>query len=778
MKDIINKVATGGYDALSDSEYAELKKLPDQVRKIVNKAATGGYDALSDSEYTALGSVVASPTVAPAAADITRAPVHQLHKRQQNLDVLGNIRAAAPDYTPSTWDMLLPRVTAAADVDTTQYDRPGPAQLGWAGLKDVLSLPGRTAAGALGGVASGIPELLVAGDESRLDRASKTAALEGAKTMAAPTDLGNQGGASGFLEATLKDPTNVLFAGGPAIVKQVAQRVPQLKALKPLLTGAAGREDAAKALGKMTEDQAADLLARRAAAGAEHAKREQALQEIPLPEEGPGFFGLEEGTEGANAAMRGYLSAAERGAAAELDPRAKKILDAAYTPQTFAKLSPNWIAQKLGNISNVARANAALPDASFVRRAAGKAVDVVVPTAEQAVKAGVPLATYSSLDAALSGDDRVASPGWDLVAGTALGTLGQGLKYWGAKSFPGASPAVSTARGPGRSVRQTVQQNLDELIGQDLIPTLTGTGYKERTERQLKDALGKQYSKLRESVLPSEVISPDEIIEATKANLDMLAQQGADIYRGPMRIKEPELFEGPSDAVQLQRELRPEIQSILEDARLAMLGKQHVFATPTNLPPMPPVMTKAELSALTPAQRAQRKIDTRAAKEARANYEASVQEQVDNPVLAAEGLFDLRTAWNDPVLYRDAQGAASQAKKHVYEALHQAANKRLEQLKTLGPKTYGEMLADADLGRQYSLWSSFRDVLHSPRTGLQSRLSTAMPLVGSYLGNAALDSYLMPTLKYTAGRYLQQTPGLASQGARILTATPDTAGVR
>ena len=778
MKDIVNKVATGGYDALSDSEYAALQKLPDQVRKIINKAATGGYDALSDSEYTALGSVVASPTVAPAAADITRAPVRQLHKRQQNLDVLGNVRAAAPDYTPSTLDMLMPRVAAAADVDTTQYDRPGPAQLGWAGIKDVLSLPGRTAAGALGGVARGISELFVAGDESRLDRASKTAALEGAKTMAAPTDLGNQGGVSGFVESTIKDPTNALFAGGPAVIKQVAQRVPQLKALKPLLTGAAGREDAAKALGKMTEDQAADVLARRAAAGAEHAKREQALQEIPLPEAGPGFFGLEEGTEGANAAMRGYLSAAERGVAAELDPRAKKILDAAYTPQKFTPMTPDWIAQRLGTLSGRARASAMAPDASFAARTLGKVVEAGVPVAEHAVKTGLPLATYSSLDAALAGDDRDASFGTNLASGTALGSAGNLLKYWGAKSFPGASPAVSTARGPGRSVRQTVQQNIDELIGQDLIPTFTGRGYKERTERQLKDVLGKQYSKLRESVLPSEVISPDEVIDLAKANLDMLAQQGADIYRGPMRVKAPELFEGPSDAVQLQRELRPEIQSILEDARLAMLGKQHVFATPSGLPKAPAALTREELAALTPAQRKQRKLEAKSAAEERAAYEASVREQVENPVLAAEGLSDLRTAWNDPVLYRDAQGAAIQAKKHAYDALHQAANKRLEQLKTLGPKTYGEMLADADLGRQYSLWSSFRDVLHSPRTGLQSRLSTAVPLVGPYLGNAALDSYLMPTLKYTAGRYLQQTPGLASQGARILTATPDTAGVR
>lgn len=711
--------------------------------------------------------------IAPAVRDKTLAPLSVDRRRQQNLETLGNVRAAAPGYEPTTLDLLLPRVTAAQDVDTTRYAQPGKPQLLWAGAKDILGLPGRTVAGFGAGTMSGISEAASSGSRSRIDRGVEAAKDALARTMAAPTDLGNQGGASGFLEATLKDPTNALFAGGPAIVKQVAQRVPQLKALKPLLTGAAGREDAAKALGKMTEDQAADVLARRAAAGAEHAKREQALQEIPLPEEGPGFFGLEEGTEGANAAMRGYLSAAERGVAAELDPRAKKILDAAYTPQTFTKLSPNWIAQKLGNISNVARANAALPDASFVRRAAGKAVDVAVPTAEQSIKAGVPLATYSSLDAALSGDDRVASPGWDLVAGTALGTLGQGLKYWGAKSFPGASPAVSTARGPGRSVRQTVQQNIDELIGQDLIPTLTGTGYKERTERQLKDVLGKQYSKLRESVLPSEVVSPDEVIDLAKANLDMLAQQGADVYRGPMRVKAPELFEGPSDAVQLQRELRPEIQSILEDARLAMLGKQHVFATPSGLPKAPAALTREELAALTPAQRKQRKLEAKSSAEERAAYEESVQEQVENPVLAAEGLFDLRTAWNDPVLYRDAQGAAIQAKKHTYDALHQAANKRLEQLKTLGPKTYGEMLADADLGRQYSLWSSFRDVLHSPRTGLQSRLSTAMPLVGPYLGNAALDSYLMPTLKYTAGRYLQQTPGLAHQ---IMNAATDTTG--
>lgn len=722
---------------------------------------------------------IATLDVSPAPADATRAPSERRKLRQQNLETLGNLRASKPDYNPTTLDMMFPRLSSVKDVDTAQFDKPGPAQLAWAGLKDITSFPGRTLAGLGAGTMSGVSEFASPpSDRSRGAAALDRAQREMAATMSAPTDLGNKGSVSGFLESSIKDPTNALFVGGPALAKQ-AMKLPvlrELAPLKPWLTGAAGREDAAKALDKMTAAQAETILAQRAARGAEHAKQQQALQEIPLPEDGPGFFGLEEGTEGANAAMRGYTSAAERGVAAAIDPRAQKIASSVYTPAKFTTMTPDWIAQKLGNLSGAARVAAAAPDASVVRRGLGFAVNAGVPTIEQAAKVGLPLATYSSLDAALSGDDRDASFGTNLLAGTALGTAGNLLKHWGVQSFPGASPAVATPRGPGRSVRQAVKTNIDELIGQDLIPPMTSRGYKERAERELKDVLGKQYGKLRESVLPSEVVSPDEILAAARENLDVMAKQGADIYRGPLRKPQPELFEDPGAPIRYTRDLRPEIQSALEDAQQAMLGKQHIYNTPENLPVMPPPLSRADLAALTPAQRAQRKADIAKAKAYRAEYESNVKEQLDTPVVPAEGLFDLRTAWNDPLLYKDPTGSAAQAKKFAADALHQAANKRMEQFSTMGPKTYGEMLAEADLGRKYALWSSFRDVLNSPRVGLQSRLSTEMPLVGKYLGNAAIDSYLMPTLKYTTGRYLQQTPGLASQGAKLWNAEPDTTG--
>ena len=714
---------------------------PEQAQRL---RAAGHVIQISDDVDSALAPLDTG-RAAPAVRDVTR--VQAPGKPVAPLEYLANQRAA--EAAPEEQHPFMPRLAAAHAVDTTQYARPTGPQRFWAGTKDIASLPGRLLTGGAAATL-GLADV-PSGEGNWASRALQNYRENVAKVASAPTDLGNQGGVAGFVEGSLKDPLNVILPASGAAVS-AATKLPAIAKYAPLLRGAAGVEDAALARNRMTQAELAKTLHTRAEAGTDAAINAQLESLVPF--EDPEFgrsIGLVEGHEGQAAAREGYLQAAERGVASEVDPLLGKLQADTYTPAKFPSWSPDRVRQVLGNLQNYADMTASGAKAIPVM-----ATRVGLPVANAALRGGVPAAIYGSLDEAMSGQPVTAeSFGANLLGGTAAHGIGTALKARGTASFPGAEPAAATSRGPSKSVRATVQENMDQLIGQGILPTTTSTGYLRQAEAKLAD-LGSKYKTAARAILPSEVVAPADVVEAAKAKLAAYAQHGADVHSGQIARAESDLPGLLDQGTQFERPLHPAIQNVLDEAYGSMLGKQHVFATPTGLIPEG---TKP-----------------RAAAKLRKEYEANVNEQLENPSIPANALLDLRSAWNSPSIYTDPAGAVAQKKKLAYQALHDAANDILAQQKTTGGKTYGQLLTEAgDLPRQYALWSSFRDVLHSPRQGLQHRISTELPLVGKYMGNSALSHYFLPSMSYYGGRVVHNVPGLGLTAGRALA---DTTGAR
>lgn len=725
--------------------------------------------------------VLAVPRIDSAKQDNTKVPARPA-KPQQNLETLSNARAALAGFQPTTMSMLFPRLDAMSDVDTARYDQPGLPQHIGAVAKDLLSLPGRTVLGGAVGL-TGLTSV-PGGEGSTLDRATRHMASEAGRSMSAATNLDNDPGLGGFLETAGKDPLNALFpavsaagsVGRKAVrflaPKTAAAAAEKLKALKPILTGAAGTEDAAQAADKLRVEQANELLRQRAAAGTKDAQAK--LDAAYAPGEGVEYIdegvtptagealSLDDVESPGTFAREGYVSAAGRGAAEEVDPLRDKILSAAYDPQTFRMMSPDWAAQKLGQARNYADATGV--ESPIKRRLAGFGIEAGLPTLDAAVRGGAPLVGYSAADAALSGDDREINPLTNLGAGTALRLGGQLLKYKGTQSFPGAEPAVSTNRGPSRTVRQTVQQNMDELIGHNMLPTLTQKGYLRETEKTLKK-LGPKYNESKSSVLASENASPEEILEAAKVKLGEYSNYGRDVYYGQPRLREQELPGMPDEAPKFDRDFNPSIQRVLDDAEQRMVGNQHIYASPTGLSDPTSIQGRGRDAVRARAE----------AKQALKEYQTNVQSQLDNPTIPANKVLDLHTVFNDPKIWQDPAGDIANYKKLAYQALYDATGDVSKGFKTIDGRTYGEVLKDLDLDRQYGLWSSFDDVLRSSREGLQSRVSTTLPLLGQYIGNAAISHYAAPSMAYYGGRVANRALGAGHALAQDIN---DTTGAR
>lgn len=64
LKDILNKVSDSGYVSLSETEFNELKKYPEQ-KEIFNKISDSGYASLSPSEFEGLKSLSSQPDKQP-----------------------------------------------------------------------------------------------------------------------------------------------------------------------------------------------------------------------------------------------------------------------------------------------------------------------------------------------------------------------------------------------------------------------------------------------------------------------------------------------------------------------------------------------------------------------------------------------------------------------------------------------------------------------------------------------------------------------------------------